>query len=174
MFYPTMNTEEQKETIVIGEVLGAHGQNGALRVRIMTEFPERFDHGAVVYIGNTPYTIATAQLAPETVILRFVGLNDSEVAGKLRGKHLEIPMSERKMLPDGRYYYHDIVGLDVFTNTGNPLGQVSDILNTGSNDVYIVKNGNKEILIPAIKDVVKEIDLAQKRIIIEAIEGILD
>jgi len=166
--------DNQNDNIVIGEVMGAHGQSGALRVRILTEFPERFQPGARLFIEGLPFTISSTQPSTETVILRFEEINTMEEAVTFRGKHLEIPVSERKILPPGRFYYHEIIGLEVYTSSGLPVGVVNNIFSTGCNDVYVVKGGGREVLIPAVKDVVQEIDLAQKRITIEAIAGLLD
>ncbi len=167
-------SEDQNEYFIVGEVMGAHGQEGAMRVRIMTEFPDRFNRGAQLFIEGQPYIVAAAQLSKGTAILRLTGVDTPEIASSFHGKHLEIPASGRKVLPAGRYYHHDIIGIEVFTDTGISLGKVSDILNTGSNDIYIVSNGDTETLIPAIRDVVKEINLEQKRLTIEVIEGLLN
>jgi 16S rRNA processing protein RimM len=142
-------------------------------VRVLTEFPERFKCGGQLYIEDQPYTITAAQPSKETVILRLGEIDTLETAELLRGKYLEIPLSERKVLPAGRYYHHEIIGLEVFTNTGSPLGQVREILSTGSNDVYVVGGHGRELLIPAVKDVIKEINIARSRIIIEVIDGLL-
>jgi len=167
-------SEDKNEYIVIGEVTGIHGQKGALRVRVLTEFPERFKRGARFYIEGRPCTVVSAKPPGENVIITLAGVDTAEAAAKLRGKHLEIPEGERKTLPPGRYYHHDIIGLEVFTGTGESLGKVSEILSTGSNDIYVVRGNNREVLIPAVKDVIKEIDLARKCITIEAIEGLLN
>jgi 16S rRNA processing protein RimM len=82
--------------------------------------------------------------------------------------------AEEVCLEDGEFFYHQIVGLSVVTAEGMTLGKVEDILATGSNDVYVVKNGKKEYLIPAIADVVKRIDLERKTILIEVMQGLLD
>jgi len=166
--------KNNNEYITIGEVMGTQGQNGALRVMVLTEFPERFKRGARFYIEGKLYTITTVRLSKETAIMQIEGIDTAEAAEQLRGKHLEIPLSERKTLPAGRYYHYEVIGLEVFTNTGVLLGRVSEILSTGSNDVYVVKDDGRETLIPAVKDIVKKIDLAQKRITIEVIEGLLN
>mgnify|MGYP001248623149 CR=1 FL=1 len=164
-----------KETpdIIIGEVLGAHGQDGELRVRVLTEFPERFKCGAQLYIDGAPYTIQSSKHHRDTAILKLSGIDTPSQATLLRHKSLAIPENERHELPEGRYYHHDIIGLEVWTSAGTLIGRVSQILNTGGNDVYVVNDSGKEVLIPAVKDVVKEIDPAQGRITIEAIEGLL-
>jgi len=167
-------SEDRSEYFVIGEVTGAHGHDGAVRATILTEFPERFKRGARLFIDDQPYTITNAKPSKETVILYLAGIDTIEAANLLRGKRLVIPASEGKVLPPGRYYHHEIIGLEVFTVAGLSLGKVSDILSTGANDVYVVVDGSKEILIPAVNDVVKEIDLGRKRLVIEVIEGLLD
>ena len=167
-------TENQPANIVIGAVLGAHGREGEMSVRVLTEFPERFEPGAQFYIEGAPYSIEKASVQTNTAILRLKDVNTAEAANLLRGKTVEIPESERKELPAGRYYQNEIIGLEVWTTTGTLVGKVSDILSTGGNDIYVVKDNGKEMLIPAVKNVVKEIDIAGKRITIEAIEGLLD
>ena len=159
--------------IAIGEAGGAHGQKGELRVHVLTEFPERFQSGVQVYIEGAPYVIESSRLFKETAIIKLHGIDNLQEAGLLRGKSIEIPECQRKKLSPGRYYHHDIIGLEVWTITGTPVGKVSDILNTGCNDIYVVTHNGKELLIPAVKEVVKDIDLPGKRITIEAIEGLL-
>ncbi len=97
-----------------------------------------------------------------------------EDAEKLRGQDLTIPSSELSRLPEGQYYTFQIIGLDVLTTDGEHLGQIVDIMATASNDVYIVEGKRGKILIPAIEDVVKSIDLDKGEMVIEAIEGLLD
>ena len=172
MFCFDMNNS-QAPYIVIGNALGAHGKKGELRVRVLTEFPERFKPGARLYIDGAPYTIESSKQHRDNAILKLSGIDTPQAADLLRGKRVEIPESERKELPAGRYYRHDIIGLEVWTAEGGFVGKVCDILATGGNDIYVVKGDAGEVLIPAVKDVVKEIDLKKKRITIEAIEGLL-
>jgi 16S rRNA processing protein RimM len=159
--------------ISVGEVLAAHGQKGEVRVRLLTEFPERFSKGAEVFIEGAPYRIESARITKETAIIRLNGVESPQAAALLRGKKLEIPERARKELPAGRYYHHDIIGLEVWTTSGTLLGKVSEVLSTGGNDIFVVKNSGKEVLIPAVKDVVKQIDVPNKRITIKEIEGLL-
>jgi len=160
------------EFITIGEVLGAWGLKGAFRVRPLTDFPERFDPGEAVYIQGVPCTIESSSPQKGSVIVKLSGIDTPEAAAKLRRKTLEIPRSELRKLPKGKYYQFEIIGLEVSTTDGAVLGKVSDILNCG-NDVYVVKGDGREILIPATKDVVKRIDLKAHKMVIEPIEGLL-
>ncbi len=138
------------------------------------------------FTQNTPVCIALSDGSRETrvlsrikkhnkyIIISFEDVHDPETAAKLRDSVLLI---ERRMLPvpdEGTFFYDQIIGLDVFTVEGVFLGKVHDIIETGSNDVYIVKNNEKECLIPAIRDVIKEIDIEGKKIVISVMEGLLD
>jgi 16S rRNA processing protein RimM len=164
---------KQTDYVTIGEVLGAWGLKGAFRVRPLTDFPERFEPGATVFIQGVPNVIQSSNWQKDGVIVTLPGVDNPEAAAGLRQKTLDIPATELRELPDGQYYQFDIIGMEVFTTDGIRLGKVTDILNCG-NDVYVVKGEAKEILIPATKDVIKNIDLKNKRITIEPIEGLLE
>ena len=160
------------EFITVGEVLGAWGLKGAFRVRPLTDFPERFETGATVFLEGQPVTIKSSTWRKDGVIITLAGIDTPEAAAGLRRKTLEIPQSSLRELPEGQYYQFEIIGLDVITTGGAVLGKVTGILSCG-NDVYVVKGEGKEILIPATKDVVKSIDLKSKKMVIEPIEGLL-
>jgi len=164
--------DKQTEYITVGEVLGAWGLKGAFRVRPLTDFPERFEPGAEVFIEGTPAVIQSSNWQKDGVIITLAGVDTLEAAAKLLRKTLDIPASRLRQLPEGQYYHFDIIGMEVQTIEGAVLGKVTEILNCG-NDVYVVRGKGKEVLIPAIKDVVKSIDLKTKRIVIEPIEGLL-
>jgi len=164
--------DKQVEYITVGEVLGAWGLKGAFRVRPLTDFPERFEPGAEVFIEGTPVVIQSSNWQKDGVIITLAGTDTPEAAAKLRRKTLDIPASRLRQLPDGQYYHFDIIGLEVSTTGGTVLGKVTEILNCG-NDVYVVKGEGKEILIPATRDVVKSIDLKTRKMVIEPIEGLL-
>jgi 16S rRNA processing protein RimM len=163
---------KQVEFITIGEVLGSWGLKGAFRVRPLTDFPERFEPGETVFIEGVPNVIKSSNWQKDGVIMTLPGIDTLEAAAALRSKTLEIPETELHELPEGQYYQFDIIGMEVMTIDGTVLGKVTEILNCG-NDVYAVKADNKEILIPATKDVIKNIDLKSKKITIEPIEGLL-
>jgi 16S rRNA processing protein RimM len=163
---------KQVEFITIGEVLGSWGLKGAFRVRPLTDFPERFEPGETVFIEGVPNVIKSSDWRKDGVIMTIPGVDTPEAAAALRRKPLEIPETELHELPEGQYYQFDIIGMEVMTIEGTVLGKVTEILNCG-NDVYVVKADNREILIPATKDVIKNIDLKSKKITIEPIEGLL-
>ena len=109
------------------------------------------------------------------IVLKLKGIDDANTAEPLRNQDLSIPLSKLAELPSGSYYQHDILGLNVLTLDGQALGQIVEIIVTGSNDVYIVKKPEgPQVLIPAIKDVIKQIDLIRRTMHIDPLPGLLD
>ena len=109
-----------------------------------------------------------------SIILKLAEVNKIDEAKDIIGQYIEVDRNKAIKLPNGAYFIHEIIGLEVYIKKDNYIGKVSDIIQTGSNDVYIVKDKEgKEVLIPAIKDVVKKIDLKRKKIFIQYIEGLL-
>jgi 16S rRNA processing protein RimM len=157
----------------VGYILAPWGIRGEVKVEVVTDFPERFAPRKVVYLNARPLEIESCRPHKQHLVVKLATIDSIEDAEKLRGQALTIPSSELSRLPEGQYYTFQLIGLDVLTTEGQYLGQVTDIMATASNDVYIVEGKRGEILIPAIEDVVKSIDLEKGKIIIEAIEGLL-
>ena len=161
------------EFLIVGRILAPWGIMGEVKVQVVTDFPDRLAPPKLVYINACPLKIESSRPHKEHLVLKLATIGNVEAAEKLRGQDLTIPSSELYPLPEGQYYLFQIVGLDVLTTEGEYLGRITDIMTTASNDVYIVEGERGEILIPAIEDVVKSIDLEKRKIIIEAIEGLL-
>ncbi len=109
-----------------------------------------------------------------TVRLMLEGITDVNLAEPMRGKNV---FADENGLPppaENEFYFRDVIGCEVIATDGRRIGVVEDIIATGANDVFVVRDGDKEVLVPAIEDVVKEIDVAAKRVVIEAIPGLLD
>ncbi|HUV52130.1 MAG TPA: ribosome maturation factor RimM [Dehalococcoidia bacterium] len=162
------------EFLIVGRILAPWGIKGEVKVEVITDFPERFAPHNFVYLNASPFEIESCRPHKQFLLLKLATIDSIEAAEKLRGCELTIPRSELPELPEGQYYTFQLIGLDVVTTKGQRLGQVTDIMATASNDVYIVEGKRGDILIPAIDDVVKSIDLKKGTIIIEAIEGLLD
>ena len=162
--------------LVIGRVLGPVGLAGEVRARVLTDFPDHFLELETVHLGDNlrPYRIQSARLEPETVVLKFDGIADPATARTLRNQDIQIPIDQAVVLPPDLYYWHQVVGLTVWTDDGRELGKVVEIIRTGSNDVYVVGEGRNEILVPVIADVVQRIDLQAKKIIVHLLPGIAD
>ena len=108
------------------------------------------------------------------VILKLKGIENPEEAEKLRNCYLKIDRKNAKKLPEGTYFIADLIGLEVYTDEDILLGKLEDIYNTGSSDIYVIKNDvGKQILLPAIKEVLKQVDLENKKIIVHIIEGLI-
>jgi len=165
------------ELITIGEVAGPHGHRGAVRVLPLTDFPERFRDLEEVTVTRSGERVAMhiKQVAfhKRFVILNFREVPDMNAAERLRGALLQIPREQVRPLPEGRYYIFEIVGLRVVTADGEPLGTVVDVLQTGANDVYVVRGEEgRELLIPALKSVVLEINPEASRMVVALPEGL--
>jgi 16S rRNA processing protein RimM len=156
-------------------VLGAHGIRGELKCRIVTDFPaRRFRRGKTVVIAGNDHVIESARVQGMTVLLKLADIADRDTAAALRGSEIQIRVEDAVALPKGQYFWHQVIGLQVEdATTHESLGEVTDILETGANDVYVVRGGRGEILVPAIKDVVKKIDPAAGRMLIQPLPGLL-
>ncbi|MFC2023556.1 ribosome maturation factor RimM [Chloroflexota bacterium] len=166
--------------LIIGQVVRPHGLRGELKVLAMTDDPSRFGLLEQVYLGREdeePVTrsIEGYRMDKDGVLLKLGGCDDRAAAEMLRGLLVQIPLEAALPLEEGEYYEHQILGLDVWTASGEHLGAVSQIIVTGANDVYVVQSGDpkrREILIPAIEDVVLEVDLEGGRLVVELPEGL--
>jgi 16S rRNA processing protein RimM len=168
------STSTSSDDLVVAQVLSAHGIRGELKCRVVTDFPEqRFKRGNTVLLDGVPHSIASARMQPPHILIRLNGVADRDAAQALRGKELTIRKEDAVALPDGQFFWNEVIGLSVVNaTTAEVLGEVVDILETGANDVYVVRPARgREILIPAIKDVVKEIDPKQGRMVVEPLPG---
>jgi 16S rRNA processing protein RimM len=156
-------------------IAGAFGIRGEVKVELFTDFPDRFKNLATIFAGEDrrPMTVVGARPIGDRMALRLADVSDRNAAQALFGTALYVPRTELMPLPEGRYYQDDIIGLQAVTTDGQVLGSIVDILVTGSNDVYVARQGDKEILIPALKDIVREIDVPGGRMVVEPIEGLL-
>jgi 16S rRNA processing protein RimM len=162
------------EFLIVAHILAPWGIKGEIKVEVVTDFPERFTPGRKVYLNGSPLEIESCRQHKHHLLLKLATINSIEAAEKLKGHDLTVPSSELQALPEGQYYTFQLIGLKVVTTKGKLIGRLTDILTTVSNDVYVVKGKRGEILIPAIEDVVKSINLEKGKIVIEAIEGLLD
>src|SRR5207248_8685399 len=134
----------------------------------------RFKRGNTVVVRGSPFVVESARFQGPNVLLRLAGVADRNTADTFRGADIEVSAADVASLPKGQFYWHQVIGLEVFDATSDTaLGTVSEILETGANDVYVVRGARGEILIPAIKDVVKDIDPQNGRMVIEPLPGML-
>ncbi len=168
---------KEEELYAIGVIINPHGRWGKLKIHPLTDFPERFHQLEEVYLvkdeQKRSFQIRRVSLHEGYILLMLHGVQNRDEAKRLKDFYLMIPKDELVSLPANHYFFHEIVGLLVTTDSGERLGRVVDIIRTGSNDVYVVQ-GEKEVLIPAIKDVVQEVDLEEGILRVHLLEGLVE
>lgn len=164
--------------ITIGKVLKGKGVERSLKVLPLTFDPSRFLALREVYFQKDDSLMKSeideVEVLRDHVLLKIRGLDSAEKTLTLQGCEVKIPETESPPLPEGIYYHYEIIGLDVYTDGGTYLGKVHQIIETGSNDVYSVLKDGKEVLIPAIEEIVLEIDIVKRLIVIHPMKGLLD
>ncbi len=164
----------------IGKLCKPHGLKGEIKVFLSAFDYSLFREISSVYLspkGGVRKELQITGVRPQGkfVVTRFQGLDRIEDVESLVGNGIELPEADFPTLPEGEYYHFQILGLEVVTESGDHLGPVVDIIETGSNDVYEVELGNgTTVLLPVIEDVVRKVDLTEKKIIIHVMEGLLD
>jgi 16S rRNA processing protein RimM len=161
------------DSVVVGRVVGAWGIQGDLKVQSLTDVPERLSEGGLVYMDGRPARIERAKPTKAGLRLKLDIVADRTQAETLRGAQLTVPRSEVRPAPDGTFYHFQIIGIEVFTEEEERLGQVLEILDTGGNDVYVIgRPDDKDLLLPAIADVVLSIDVDRNRMTVRVPEGL--
>jgi 16S rRNA processing protein RimM len=157
----------------IAQIQTAFGVDGEVRAHILTDFPRRFARLKKVFLGEEckPYSVEQAKVRGDDVFLKLGGVTTPEEAAKLRLKMVQVPIAEAMPLPKDAYYQYQVIGLNVVSVEGQVLGQVTEILPTGGNDVYIVRGEQGELLLPAIADVIKQIDVSADRVVVTLMDG---
>jgi 16S rRNA processing protein RimM len=149
-------------------------------VEVITDFPERLGEHACLYLASPAspdavrrYPVEKLRRHRDTVLLKLGGCDDRNSADELRGLLVQIPIEDAVPLEEGEYYHFQLVGVRVETEDGEWLGQVAEVLQTGANDVYVVRGPRGEILLPAVESVVFELDLDSKRMVVHLLPGLL-
>jgi 16S rRNA processing protein RimM len=144
-------------------------------VQLLSDFPRAFRRRKKLLLGEglRPVDVASASIAGASAIVRLIGVETVEAAAALRGEYLYVAAADAARPPRGEYFLHEIVGLAVEAEDGRRLGRIEEILRTGANDVYVVGGPLGELLIPAIEEVVRSIDLAAGRLVIRPLPGLL-
>lgn len=162
--------------LAIGFLRRPHGVEGELIMDLHTDFPERIKTGRKIYIGekHEAATLGNVRTHGAGVLVKIRGHETPEAAGRFRNQWVYVKSAEVPPLPEGQFYKYELVGLNVFDDSGNPLGSITEIIETGANDVYVVKNeAGKEILLPAIPEVVLEIDRPAQTMKVHILDGLL-
>ncbi len=174
-----MSKVDPEDLILMGQVVRPHGLEGVLRIKSYAQSEESFLKAGKVFLqlnsGETlEHPVLSLRPHKNILLMKLRGLNTLEEAEKYRGAAILIRKDALTREGDEEYFWHELIGLRVYMGGGEYVGTIRHILPTGSNDIYVVREGEKEVLVPAIHDVVKEIDLINKRMIISELEGLLD
>jgi 16S rRNA processing protein RimM len=164
------------EFLVVGKLRRPHGIHGEISMEIFTDFPERLRSGVTVYAGDDhiPYRIRSRRLIHKGLLIAFQGIDTPEAAVALRNTFVYVRADDRPSLPEGEYYHHEIIGLQVVSDEGQPLGELIEILNYPANDVYVVRpSTGPELLIPALQSVIVNVDLAAGQMQVHLLPGLL-
>ena len=172
---PQPTAGDNPEKVPVGRVRRAVGLKGELSVTAYGNDPSRFRPGMALQIQDTEYSVLSARQGPRgAVLLKIEGIPDSDSAELLRGAEVLADVGDLPQQPDGVYYHYQLIGLAVRTADGREIGAVLEIMETGGNDVYIVRSaGGQETLVPALKDVVVDIDLAAGTMTIDPPPGLI-
>jgi 16S rRNA processing protein RimM len=164
--------------LAVGRVLRPHGIRGELRVEIFTAYPERLGQHVDLYLASPAHPEAVRRYPVEAMrshrrvlLLKLGGCDDRNAADELRGMLVQVPIEEAVPLEEDEYYYFQIVGVQVETESGESLGRVVDVLETGAHDVYIVRGPRGEVLLPAVDELVLDLDLESRRMVVRLLPG---
>lgn len=164
----------------VGKIINTHGIKGEVKVHRISDFDERFEVGKSLFIAmenKQPFQVEIIghRIHKGFDLIFFKGFESINDVEQLKGSYLKITEEQLTDLEENEYYYHEIIHCEVFLNTGEKIGVIKEILSPGANDVWVVKpEKGKDVLIPYIDEVVKEIDIVANKVIIDPIEGLLD
>lgn len=167
-----------QEFLEVGQIVNTFGIKGFVKIVPFTNYIERFDELEKVYIKQksekVEYFIEEVKYQKNMVMVKFKGVERIEEAELLKNSIVLIDRENAVELEEEEYFIVDLIGLEVYTDENVLLGNLEDIYNTGSNDIYVVRNElGKQLLLPALKEVIKDIDLDNKKMVVHLIEGLI-
>lgn len=168
-----------QEYFEIGQIVNTFGVKGQVKVKPFTDDIEQFERLKTILVVKNKETIEMkikeAKFHKNMILLKLEGVDDMNTAEKLKGSYLKIHRKDAHQLEEGEYFIADIIGSDVYTDTGDYLGKVDDIYNSGAQDIYVVKGElGKQILLPSIKEVILDIDVENQKVTVHLLKGLID
>jgi len=165
------------ELLEIGRIVRSHGLAGGMKVLSYLEAHDVLRTLAEVFVGRSvqgavAFPLLTVRSGKGFFIMKLGGIEDAEAAAKLVGSYAWMPLTSMKKLPEGEYYWKEIIGLKVVTEDDQVLGRIESVFATGSNDVYVCRGGEREILLPAIGGVIRKVDTAGRIMVVRLPEGL--
>ena len=165
--------------IAVGKISKGVGLKGELRVTLLTDSPARFQTLEAVWLGTDEatakrYKIQSVRVSPAAVVMQVEKVETRTAADALRGRFVFVADRDEVKPQKGSYFIHEIVGMTVVDEAGTTVGTVQEVMKLPANDVWVVTAGEKEFLIPAIKEVIRSVDVGRKKVVIRPMEGMLD
>lgn len=167
----------EPDFLVVGKLRRPHGLHGEILMDIYTDFPERIRPGAFLYAGPQRQSLEVRSVREHqpAMLVTFKGFADRDAAAELRNLLVYVRTAERPALPEGEFYHHQLIGMNVLEENDNLLGTVKEILQTGANDILVVQTPEaREVLIPLIDEVVVDISPEQREIRVHLMPGLID
>ncbi len=168
-----------KDYLIIGQITGTHGVRGEVKVFPLTDNTDRFKNLKEVFLSDKSgsdfrkITCTGSKNVKNLVVLEFKEITDMNSAELLKGKYLNVGRENAVALPENSYFICDLIGIKAFDTSGELLGNLSEVITTGANDVYVIdRPGKKQLLLPAIKEVVKVVDLENQKIVVDILPGL--
>jgi len=165
------------EYLSIGQIINIHGFKGEVKVYPLTDDMSRFKKLKEVFVEENDqlikYVVEEIKFQSNVIIMKLKGVDTEEAANKLRNRYIKVDRKSAVKLPRDTYFICDLIDLEVYDEEGLLLGKVKDVLQTGSNDVYVVQTDGKDILVPALKEVVRDIDIRNGKLVVRLPEGLI-
>ncbi|HKC19032.1 MAG TPA: ribosome maturation factor RimM [Candidatus Dormibacteraeota bacterium] len=152
--------------IRVGQVTGAYGLDGAVKVTPLTDFQDRFDPGARLLLDGSTHKVEWSRDGHPGLVVKLHGIDNRTMAELFRGRYLEVPDDDMRALEPGSFYHRQVVGLAAQTTSGQRLGVIAEILERPANDVWVSREGSVEHLIPATKDAIVSVDVSAGRVVV--------
>ncbi|MDA0770185.1 MAG: ribosome maturation factor RimM [Chloroflexi bacterium] len=160
--------------VVVGHIRGGWGIKGEIKVELLSDAPTRFADNSVVHLKGKPVKVEHSRRSKGILLVKLASVRDRTTADSLRGQLLTVPEADAEPLPNGAYYYFQIMEMPVQTADGEKLGRIVEIIETGANDVYVVRlEGRRDILVPALEDVILSVDLEGDGMTVQLPEGLV-
>ena len=171
------SNDSSMELLEIGRIVRSHGLAGRMKVLSYLESPEVLHDLSGLFVGRSVseavlFPLVAVQAGKDFFILQLGGIEDKDAAARLRGSSVWMPSEKMQKLPEGEYYWREIIGLQVLTEEDQILGRIEAVFPTGGNDVYVCRGGGREILLPAIGDVVRKIDADRGVMVVRLLKGL--
>ena len=167
-----MGRQKNASQVLVGRVVGPAGLRGEVRIAALSDVPERFAPGSKLSIDGSPAQVLYSRPTAKGLLIKLSGVESRNDAEALRGKELHVTERDTPPPPEDTYYFFQVLGMRVVTVEGEEVGEVTDILTTGANDVYVVTRQGKETLVPALADVVVKVDVQGKGMTVNLPEGL--